>query len=602
MTQVLISCHGAVANVKVEGQLTHGMAGIPVTAQWDEEWQGLVKTLKVRCGEVSRIVSLEGDRQVYLPHECLIAGQRLECGMDGWDLTGALRIPTNWASCGIVKPSVAQCDGPEGAQPSPGTVEEILIRLEQAREAAQSAVSSAQTAQSSQEAAQLAVASIREILFVGADCRYHTIGEACEAASEGGTIYVMPGMYHESVICRDKMLHIQGHNRDSVVLMNDSGDYDAPPLSIAMGSVEDITIVESSNQMQPNDRNAPAHCVLIDSNSQEGKALMFRNVRFCNRLAACVGIGLRKNYRLSFVDCDFLSQTTPAVYLHESQSNDSVNQYAEFLDCSICSGAASPAILMQETPSVTGSDASVLFQRCVVHNSGGDSIRMVQYNVSQQELNGSGYLGSKVWTLDSRSAMNSDAVMDAIPATDATLTKIGVAADAKAAGDSFKELKQTKLDNTPGTWPAWTAEEQEVARGRIGIPGNFELIEEISVAEDTQILRSTEPDGTAYSFQKLYVEIKATSDSPIDAWTFFQAYCGAIAGAVYCLRNTNNGAAAIASVDNNLLHLVCSDVNSQKNISNNTSQYYLVVEKKITKIKFSKLKAGQSMRIYGVRA
>ena len=131
---ITIFCKGAMARARVEGQITHGMVGIPVTAEWDEEWEGLSKTLKVRCGEVSRIVSLDGDGPVCLPQECLIAGQRLECGLDGWDASGKLRIPTNWASCGMVKPSVAQCDGPEGAQPTPGTVEEMLLRLKAAEE------------------------------------------------------------------------------------------------------------------------------------------------------------------------------------------------------------------------------------------------------------------------------------------------------------------------------------------------------------------------------------------------------------------------------------------------------------------------------------
>lgn len=134
MTSITIFCKGAMARARVEGQITHGMVGIPVTAEWDEEWEGLSKTLKVRCGEVSRIVSLDGDGPVCLPQECLIAGQRLECGLDGWDASGKLRIPTNWASCGVVKPSVAQCDGPEGAQPTPGTVEEMLLRLKAAEE------------------------------------------------------------------------------------------------------------------------------------------------------------------------------------------------------------------------------------------------------------------------------------------------------------------------------------------------------------------------------------------------------------------------------------------------------------------------------------
>ena len=67
MTSITIFCKGAMARARVEGQITHGMVGIPVTAEWDEEWEGLSKTLKVRCGEVSRIVSLDGTGRYVCP-------------------------------------------------------------------------------------------------------------------------------------------------------------------------------------------------------------------------------------------------------------------------------------------------------------------------------------------------------------------------------------------------------------------------------------------------------------------------------------------------------------------------------------------------------
>ena len=128
MTNVSISCHGALAKVKVKGQIHQGMVGIPVTLEWDQEWEGLRKVLKVRCGETCRSVSLEGT-EAYLPWECLIAGQRLECGVDGWDMEGKLRLPTNWASCGMVKPSVADREGLEAAQPTLEFLEALLVRV-----------------------------------------------------------------------------------------------------------------------------------------------------------------------------------------------------------------------------------------------------------------------------------------------------------------------------------------------------------------------------------------------------------------------------------------------------------------------------------------
>ena len=136
MTTIKLYCHGSMARAKVEGQLTHAMAGIPVEIQWDEVWNGLTKTMKIRCNDVCRTAIVAEDGTAVVPYECLIAGQRLEIGLDGWSQDGTLRIPSSWASCGIVKQSVAQCDGPEGAPPTVDTVAQLQILVGKAEEAA----------------------------------------------------------------------------------------------------------------------------------------------------------------------------------------------------------------------------------------------------------------------------------------------------------------------------------------------------------------------------------------------------------------------------------------------------------------------------------
>lgn len=87
---------------------------------------------------------------------------------------------------------------------------------------------------------------------------------------------------------------------------------------------------------------------------------------------------------------------------------------------------------------------------------------------------------------------------------DTTLTKEGQAADAKVTGDTFIQIKDDlsdKLPKSPANWEPWTAEQQAAARDRMGIPGDYVLIEEITLEEDVgSISRSKEPDGTPYSF------------------------------------------------------------------------------------------------------
>ena len=153
MTMIRLFCRGTVARAQVEGQLTHAMVGVRAEIQWDEAWDGLVKTLKVRCAEVCRTAVVSEAGTVVTPYECLIAGQRLEIGLDGWDADGTLRIPSSWASCGVVKPSVAQCDGPEGAPPTVDTLVELKRIVTKAEAAADKSEQSVKEVTDSKNAA-----------------------------------------------------------------------------------------------------------------------------------------------------------------------------------------------------------------------------------------------------------------------------------------------------------------------------------------------------------------------------------------------------------------------------------------------------------------
>ena len=99
-----------------------------------------------------------------------------------------------------------------------------------------------------------------------------------------------------------------------------------------------------------------------------------------------------------------------------------------------------------------------------------------------------------------------------------------------AAGVERVEAVETalagKLDGTPGTWPVWTAEEQAAARERIGIPGDFELIEEIICdGNASAYTRSVEPDGIPYRFISVFIELEIQAGNTYPN-TFFRAYDG----------------------------------------------------------------------------
>lgn len=59
-----------------------------------------------------------------------------------------------------------------------------------------------------------------------------------------------------------------------------------------------------------------------------------------------------------------------------------------------------------------------------------------------------------------------------------------------------------------GKGAAWTDAEQKAARDRMGVDKAYELIEEITLTEKvTRLIRNAEPNGTAYHFKKMYVNI-----------------------------------------------------------------------------------------------
>ena len=81
-----------------------------------------------------------------------------------------------------------------------------------------------------------------------------------------------------------------------------------------------------------------------------------------------------------------------------------------------------------------------------------------------------------------------------------------------------------------GKGAAWTDAEQAAARKRIGLPGDYELIEEITITESiNSITRETEPDGTAYNFKKIVV----VATSPKGTFESFTMYCKFYSGNKY---------------------------------------------------------------------
>ena len=91
-----------------------------------------------------------------------------------------------------------------------------------------------------------------------------------------------------------------------------------------------------------------------------------------------------------------------------------------------------------------------------------------------------------------------------------------------------------------GKGAAWTAEEQAAARERMGIPGDFQLIEEIICGGKAKVCeRDAEPDGTPYSFDALYIEFEI-QPSNVYSGLFFRAYVDDGSAVLYDGGSTTN--------------------------------------------------------------
>ena len=148
---------------------------------------------------------------------------------------------------------------------------------------------------------------------------FNTIQSACDSANDGDTILILPGEYYESVVCINKTIHIKGLDKTSCVLYYDSNTYQTMPLSIASGSVENLTIY-AKKQEGATSTNMP-YAVHIDFNYSYGKSLHFDNCVFKNDWQSSVGIGLKGGFNLSFKNCDFISYantTNGALFFHDN--------------------------------------------------------------------------------------------------------------------------------------------------------------------------------------------------------------------------------------------------------------------------------------------
>ena len=170
------------------------------------------------------------------------------------------------------------------------------------------------------------------------------------------------------------------------------------------------------------------------------------------------------------------------------------------------------------------------------------------------------------------------------------------------------------LSTEPSLWPEYTSDEQAVARERIGIPGDFELIEEIICdGNASAYTRSVEPDGIPYRFISVFIELEIQAGNTYPN-TFFRAYDGNDNAVLYDGKQAQSKGYAsylVAGCDayNGYYHGWMLNQNIAATSSGGSNLKYSNMPKLIetpimrvyvnTSIAFN---TGDKFRIYGVRA
>lgn len=160
-----------------------------------------------------------------------------------------------------------------------------------------------------------------------------------------------------------------------------------------------------------------------------------------------------------------------------------------------------------------------------------------------------------------------------------------------------------------GKGAAWTDAEQKAARERMGIPGDYELIEEITISEAIEsFIRESTPDGTPYSLAGFFCVI--TSPGVDNTITLSQTiFAGGTSLYNYGVRAidkaVNAKSVVFACVNNKILHAEQYPVGVNYEFANVTrfAKKFVPDGSPITKVQFNgDIPVNTKITIYGVIA
>ena len=235
---------------------------------------------------------------------------------------------------------------------------------------------------------------------------YTNLTEAVENAKDFDTIYIKNGVYDNEIVkAWLKTVFIVGESRDGVVIKNNTGAYDSPPIEMGTGMLKNLTVYAEGNAT-PTNKGYALHSESSVSASS-CNFFILENCTFKSDYRQSWGMGMRGDTHYYARNCTF-----EQVYFHDCEhAYRATNQYIEFDSCNIVARADGTALLLQDQQ-MSGANIDLTFNRCLVKSENGANIQYGKWTGSDVEWVSS-LDDFPTWHLSAYSFGNSDNALNA---------------------------------------------------------------------------------------------------------------------------------------------------------------------------------------------
>ena len=230
---------------------------------------------------------------------------------------------------------------------------------------------------------------------------YETVTDAVANAKDFDVIYVKNGVYENELIkAWNKTVSIIGESRDGVVIKNNTGSYDTPPIEMGTGLLKNLTIyAENDGTYNPSNKGYAIHS---ESSVTNYNLFVIDNCTVKSDWRASWGMGMRGGVTYLARNCEF-----DGVYFHDCQHAHAVGEQNIYFDtCNIVKNS-----LIMQDQNMSGSSIDVRFVRCLVEKN------VVYYlwdSANNNVITKRGFVDFPNWKLNNLSWSNSKSELNAI--------------------------------------------------------------------------------------------------------------------------------------------------------------------------------------------